>query len=61
LQELPTVLKFEDSSLAGTNLPNSTVWAKKVQFDAFRTKDKAPPGFRVCFHSSFVSFLFTQD
>lgn len=29
------------------NVVNSTLVAKKVQFDAFRTKDRAPPGFRV--------------
>ena len=32
---------------AEVKLANSTLTAKKVQFDAFRTKDRAPPGFRV--------------
>ncbi len=46
--ELPTDLRFPDSPPGGTQLPNSTVIAKRVQFDAFR--DRGPiviPGFRV--------------
>jgi len=44
-QDLDTSLFLDES--AGIQLANSTLVAKKVQFDAFRTKDRAPPGFRV--------------
>jgi hypothetical protein len=46
-QELPAVLTYPYSGEPGIKLSNSTVIAKKVQFDAFRTKDRSPPGFRV--------------
>jgi len=42
--DLDTSLFLDES--AGIQLANSTLVAKKVQFDAFRTKDRAPPGFR---------------
>ena len=37
---------FNDKPL-GTQLPNATITTKKVQFDAFRTKDSPPNYFRV--------------
>ena len=37
---------FPDAPSQGTELRNATVDAKKVQFEAFRTKD-APKGFQV--------------
>ena len=40
-------MKYLEVPPAGTKLTNSTVVAKNVKFDAFRTKDKAPPGYRV--------------
>ena len=44
IQEIGTSLFYDEAEV---KLANSTLTAKKVQFDAFRTKDRAPPGFRV--------------